>query len=205
MPSKIKHLKSSTYFLQFVLSFISCNSFAERLMPIDFTGQVQMSVKDLNTHGCGIRFVGVQTPMDLNNKAERIWLVDASFMIYENGMGLVKALIAETKISEINKKKNNYQVFNTFWLKADNHPITSPIKGRAVDGETKGSKIYATDIDSIINLYLAVLSGEQLKLAYKFKDQSKDVIFYGKVSLKDDEINQITVCMSELSSLVIKD
>jgi uncharacterized protein (DUF2147 family) len=205
MFTKIDVLKPFISILHVLFVLFSSNSFAERLLPMDFIGQVQMSVKDLNTYGCGIRFVGVQTPTDLNNKAELIWLVDASFMIYRNGMGLVKALIAENKISEMITMKNNYKAFNTFWMKADNHPITSPIKGKAVDGETTGSKIYGTDIDSLINLYSTVIAGEQFKLGYKFKDKSKDMIFYGKVSLKEDEILQVQGCINELTALMEKD
>lgn len=207
MFTKIEFLKPSRLFLNFLFLLFSLSSFAERLLPIDFVGQIQMSVKDSNTNGCGIRFVGIQTPKDFTDKAAPIWVADASFMLYRNNIGLVKALISESKLSEMNKsnKKVNDRAFTTFWIKADKHAATSPIKGKAVNGETEGSKIYATDPDSVINLYLAVLSGEDLKLAYKFKDESKDMILYGRVSLKEDEINQLQGCMNELATLMAKD
>ena len=194
-------------FISFLFLLFSYSSFAERLLPIDFIGQVQMSVKDSNTNGCGIRMVGIQTPSDLNDKSAPIWIADASFMIYRSNIGMVKALISESKLGEMNKnnKRVNNKAFSTFWIKADQHAATSPIKGKAVNGETEGSKIYVTDPDSVINLYLAVLSGENLKLAYKFKDDSKDMILYGKVSLKEDEVHQLGGCMNELAKLMEKD
>lgn len=205
MFTKIDFLKPYKSFLHVLFILFSSNSFAERVLPIDFIGQVQMSVKDSNTNGCGIRMVGIQTPTDLDDKSAPIWIADASFMIYRNNIGMVKALISKSKLSEMNSKKANDIAFTTFWIKADNHAATSPIKGKAVNGETEGSKIYVTDPDTVINLYLAVLSGEHLKLAYKFKDESKDKILYGKVSLKDDEVRQLQGCMNELATLMSKD
>jgi hypothetical protein len=90
-------------------------------------------------------------------------------------------------------------------MKADNNPATTPIKGRAVDGESAGSKIYATETDSVISLYSAVMSGEQIKLAYKFKDETKSMILYGKVSLSEDDFKQIKGCIDELATLIAKD
>ncbi|CAN4265615.1 hypothetical protein MCECM63_00110 [Methylophilaceae bacterium] len=122
-------------------------------------------------------------------------------------MGLVKALFSESTVGALSKnnKKVNKKTFNTFWMKADNSPATKPIKGNAVDGEDAGSKIYITDTDPLISLYLAIMSGEQIKLAYKFKDESKNMILYGKVSLNEDDFKQIKSCMGELATLIAKD
>lgn len=49
------------------------------------------------------------------------------------------------------------------------------------------------------------MSGEKIKLAYKFKDESKNMILYGKVSLSEDDFKQIEGCMGELATLIAKD
>jgi hypothetical protein len=191
-----------------LLIILFCNScFAERLLPVDFIGQPQMLLKDSNVNACGIRFVGLQSPADASDNAAPIWIADASFMLYRNNIGLVKALISESTVGELYKKnkKETQKTFNTFWMKADNNPATTPIKGRAVDGESAGSKIYATETDSVISLYSAVMSGEQIKLAYKFKDETKSMILYGKVSLSEDDFKQIKGCIDELATLIAKD
>ena len=193
--------------LSLVILLFCNSSFAERLLPVDFIGQPQMLLKDSNVNACGIRFMGIQSPSDSSDSSAPIWIADASFMLYSNNMGLVKALISESTVSALSKnnKKVNKKTFNTFWMKADNSPATNPVKGNAVDGEDAGSKIYITDIDPLISLYLAAMSGEHIKLAYKFKDESKNMILYGKVSLSEDDFKQIKGCMDELASLIAKD
>ena len=183
------------------------NSFAERLLPIDFIGQPQMMLKESNTNACGIRIVGIQSPADISNKSEPIFIADASFMIYRNNIGIVKALISESTVGAFLKQSKNVnpKIFNTFWMKADSHPATAPIQGQAVNGETAGSKIYVTDTDSVINLYSAAMSGETIKLAYKFKDDSKSIILYGKVALSEDDSKQVQSCMNELANMIAKD
>jgi hypothetical protein len=193
--------------LSLVILLFCNSSFAERLLPVDFIGQPQMLLKDSNVNACGIRFMGIQSPSDSSDNSAPIWIADASFMLYRNNMGLVKALISESTVGAISKnsKKVSQKTFNTFWIKADNNPATSPVKGNAIDGEDAGSRIYITETDPLISLYLAIMSGEQIKLAYKFKDESKNMILYGKVSLNEDDFKQVKGCMGELAKLIAKD
>lgn len=176
---------------------ITC--FAERLLPVDFIGQPFMNLREGVIQSCGVRFVGYQTPANLSNPKENLWFSDASFMFDRSGAGMVKAILSKITVDGVYKnKKPDIQTYKTFWIKVAGTDATKPIKGNAIVGETKGSKIYATDGIGVMKIYTAFVSNEPIQIGYKFNDDSNDFALYGKISLSDDEFKQINSCMNEL-------
>lgn len=180
-------------------------SYAERLMPMEFIGQPLMLLDGGNPQSCGIRVVGIQPPLDINNPNEVLLAPDGSFMLDRKGYGLVKALAYKTTVKDVSSQKAPEDMpFKGFWFKAANVKATTPLL-KTIQGEQKHSLIYATDADSIVGLYGAVLENQPIQFALKFENGAEDVAFYGKVIIREDEIQQVMSCMSELSNLVNKD
>lgn len=122
--------------------------FVERLMPVDFIGQPLMNLRDGVIQYCGVRFVGYETPANLSNPKENLWFTDASFMFDRSGVGMVKAILSKITVDGVYKNlKPDIQTYKTFWIKVAGIDATKPIKGNAEDGETKGSKIYALQME----------------------------------------------------------
>ena len=177
-----------------------CNpAFSAPILPIEFEGQPQILFKDLNTDACGVRFLGAQSP-EIFDKSAKVFIPDASFMIYRQGVGMVKAVLLETTMGGM-IKESKIMTFKTFWMKANNHPQTAPTSGMAVDGENKGSKIYISSLDSVLSVLVGLMSGEKIKLGYVFEDEAKNLIVSGKVTLSDSERQEVMNCLEELKVL----
>lgn len=183
-------------------------SLAERVLSVDFTGQPLMNLNKGVIQACGIRYIGVEAPANPSNLTETVWVSDASFMLDRSGVGIVKAVINKSTVGDIAKGAEGGKIiaqeFKTFWMKPKEKAATHPLRGEAVDGENKPSKIYITDMDSITNLYDDVLQERPIMLGLQFED-GNDFAFSGVVRLKNAEINQVTSCMGELLSLIEKD
>jgi len=178
---------------------VSGNCLAEKLTPVDFIGQPFMNLREGVVQSCGVRFVGYETPLNLSNPKENLWFSDSSFMLDRSGVGMVKAILSKNTIGGVTKnQKPDIQTFKTFWIKVAGADATKPIKGNAIEGETKGSKIYATDVIGIMKIYTAFVSNEPIQIGYKFDDDLNDFALFGKISLSDDEFKQVNSCMNEL-------
>jgi hypothetical protein len=185
----------------------SCNSFAERVFLVNFVGQPLMSLKNDHVQTCGVRFMAVNAPDNPSSMNEVVWVPDASFNLDRSGFGMVKAVLNKTTVGDVAKDKVGKiagQEFKTFWMKASGKPATHPIKGEAVDGENKPSKIYATYANSVLNLYEDITQKRPIILGINFGD-ANDFAFSGVVSLKEKELEQLDSCMNELLSLIIED
>jgi hypothetical protein len=183
----------------------SGNCVAERLFPATFIGQPVMHLKDGSVQACGVRFMGFDAPLNASNSKESVWVSDASFMLDRGGYGLVKAILKKATVGDVlNKRTPVLQAFNSFWIKAPGAASTQPVNGKVGDGENKGSKIYVTDIVSVMALHEAILDHKSIQLGIKSKD-SNDFALYGEVKLSEKEFEQVGSCMDELIGLMQKD
>lgn len=186
------------FIMAFLLMF-SGTCFAERLIPVSFIGQPFINLRDGVVQSCGVRFVGYETPVNPSNSKEFLWFSDASFMLDRSGAGMVKAILSKNTVDGVAKNnKPVVQTFKTFWIKVAGADATKPIKGNAIDGETKGSKIYATDGIGIMKIYTAFVNNEPINIGYKFVDDSSDFALFGEIALSDKEFIQTKSCMDEL-------
>ena len=195
-------MKKLFIFITFIT--LAIPSFAERLMPIEFVGQPVLHLTDGRPSACGIRFLGVQSPADENNPNETIWVPDGSFMIYRKGYGLVKAVAIQSDVKSLLEHKVPVgQSFKSFWFKVEGQKATVPLTP-ITKGDNENSKLYVTDLTSVVEIYSSIIEGKILQFALKF-DNGNDIAFYGKVRLKPDEKQQILSCMNELSNLIQED
>lgn len=199
-------MKKNAVFLLVGL-LVSGNCFAERLLAASFHGQPVMLLKDGAVRSCGIRFVGIQTPANTSNPKESLWFPDASFMLDRRGYGMVKTILNQTTVGDINigNRQQTPQPFKTFWMKAPIADATKPLKGEVINGETQGSKLYVTAPISVMELYAAVSKHKPIQLGIKFDDDANDFALYGEVTLSEQDFNQVASCMSELMGLIQKD
>ena len=200
--------------LTFIVFLIFSNtSMAERMLKTDgFIGQPMLFLKEGNVDACGIRFMGVQTPVDVNNPKEKLWVVDASFMLNRAGYGAVKATLNSSTVGSMMKSSNtagdlSVVSFETFWIKAAGAEASQSIATgkKTLDGENKGSRMYPTEAMPVIKLYEAAISGEPILIGYKFKKGSDDFAFSAKVTLTEEESNQTQSCINELLNHMMTD
>ncbi len=195
--------KSTVLLLVGLLLPGSC--FAERLLSASFIGQPVLLLNEGNIQSCGIRFVGFEQPINPSNPNESLWFPDASFMLDRQGFGRVKAVLTKSTVGAVNTgKKPNVQSFKTFWIKVPGSEATKPVNGKAIDGESAGSKLYITDAIGVMKIYEATSEHKPIQLGFKFED-SNDFAFYGEVTLGEKEFEQVSPCMGELINLIQKD
>ena len=177
---------------------------AERLMPIEFTGQTVLHLDDGRPTACGLRFIGVQTPQNGNNPDEIVWVPDGSFMIERRGYGLVKAVATNISVKDmLERKQPKGQPFKSFWFKVEGQKATTPLRPET-KGDNENSMLYVTDLESVTNIFVGVIQGKQLQFALKFED-GNDIAFYGKVNVNPQDEQQLMSCITELSDLITED
>jgi hypothetical protein len=168
------------------------------MLPIEFKGQPTVLLKDGSITSCGIRFFGVESPINGGSIDEPLYVSDASFMVDKRNIGMVKALIYKTSPDQMEKNVVPQSIqFNSFWIKANGAQATVPLDGKVLDGDDKNSKLYITDIEPIFKLFLGVLSKDPINIGFKFKDNN-DFAFYGKVQISEADSTQISSCIHEL-------
>ena len=68
-----------------------------------------------------------------------------------------------------------------------------------MSGETKNSLLYVGDFELAAGLLETVMLGEELKVSIHRLEDAVDQVFYGVVSMSDEEVPQVSRCLEELS------
>jgi hypothetical protein len=195
------------FLLLIVGLLVSIEAVAERLMPSTYYGQPLMNLNEGEIQSCGVRFIGIQTPVNSANIKESIWFPDSSFMLDRTGYGMVKAILSRTSVGDVvkNTSKQSGLPYKSFWLKASGADATKPIKGEALNGDGLNSKIYATSTEEVANLYRAFVNKEPIQIGFKFPDSSNDFALFGTIEMDDKGLGQVKSCMEELIMKMQKD
>lgn len=104
-----------------------------------------------------------------------------------------------------NMKKSYKPInFETFWIKPNQGVATKSTakNGLTLNGETEGSKIYPTRLESVVQIYMDAMLGRPIMIGYKFKDGTEDFAVSSPVEISDEEKGQISQCINELSDSI---
>ena len=175
-------------------------SVASPLISGVFAGQPQITVKEGKTIGCGIRVIGFSKVSSPNDFVSGF---DVSFVIYANGQTLFKGLAI--KPSAMNARLNpgfkiSYTPIKSFWLKSPGKQAATALNQKFIPGETKNSLLYVADFELAVGLLETVMIGEELKVSIHRLDDPIDQVFYGVVSMSDEEVSQVSKCLEEIST-----
>lgn len=172
-------------------------AFAQNLHTVDFYGQPLVYMRDGAPHGCGVRIIGGQLPID---EKSSIKMLDVSANLYPKTGALVKMSTYDTSAAGM-KAKVKPQLFhiNTGWIRAVGAKATTQSRGDAVKGDDGFAILYGTDADSILAIFKAVMTDQVVQVGIRRQGEPTETIFSGKVALSAAEREQLQACFSEIS------
>ncbi|MEY8689884.1 MAG: hypothetical protein AB9M53_08400 [Leptothrix sp. (in: b-proteobacteria)] len=157
--------------------------------------QPQMQVKSGAVDGCGVRIIAIPTAGAPTKKG---FAVDASFNIYADGVGMVKAGVIKTLNGN---PTGETQPISNFWLKANGAKATAPNAVGVLKSPTpKGYLFYATELSTINKLFSALLEQEPVLLSIRRTDEDMDRTFAGTAVLSDTDRAQVMNCLNDLAA-----
>jgi len=167
------------------------------LLPMEFTGEPQISMEKGVPIACGIRILGVEPPTsDASNK---LWIFDGSFMIRLEGYGGLKGYLSRpTQAQALSGQVGKPAQLRSFWFRANGGTVTAPINGRVIDSNTAGAKVYASDLASVQLVYRAIMRGEAIQVGVELSQGQPDRIFFGQVSISEDQKRQVSSCIADM-------
>lgn len=168
---------------------------AQSMIEVDLVGQPLSYSKDGVVNGCGVRVVGVISPVPGDKTFKSF---DVSANIWKSGQALVKMIGEETPISEPIPSKSRRVSLRYGWLKAEGKTPASPIGGDfKASLDDKGAYLFPVALDGSIEFILAVVRNERVQVAIR-RDAKADWIYSGMVRLSDLETNQVRNCLKEI-------
>lgn len=168
---------------------------AQSMMEVDLVGQPLSYSKDGVVNGCGVRVVGVISPVP-GDKAFKSF--DVSANLWKSGQALVKMIGEETPVADPIPSKTRRVSLRNGWLKAEGKTPAAPIGGDfRASTDDKGAYLFPVAFDGSIEFILAAARNERVQVAIR-RDAKAEWIYSGMVRLSDLEKNQILNCLKEV-------
>jgi hypothetical protein len=162
----------------------------------------QMQVKAGAVQGCGFRLrLMPQSIAGLRS----VVLLDASFNLYSEGLGLLKGGAMEVPIVGGKPGKPSNRPIESFWMKAQGADPTAPKGDKVLPAETKGYLLYGVPFESINALFEAVWSKAPITVGARLKGEPMDRIYVGSPEVSDADDQQGHECMARLISQMQKE
>ena len=198
----ITFLKSFKRFFLAALALTPIVTWAsvEQKMTIDGLPSFNM---DKGTYvACGIT---VRAWQELSEPVpQEIFVLNGSINVnvQDEVLGSAKAIVSGIKTRELvasnGKKHPDPKPLDSFWYKAPNSPATLPLNGKIMDGDGVGSRIYITSAESATGMISAIVDEKAIQFGFRLQGDSQDTVYFGPVSMKEDEKAQVLQCLSEL-------
>lgn len=179
---------------------LACPASAGSMFEATILGKPDIHLRDGNLSVCGMRILAVENTEPSDAASRNV--VDSSFYVGLSG-GLVKGTHTKPTPKDIANKEFtpvNLPIKN-FWFKAPGHTATQPTTG-LLDSETKNALFYATSLDSAFGLLGAVASGKTIQIGFQESGASVSSILYGTVEISAGDLNQLDLCIQELSAQI---
>jgi hypothetical protein len=173
------------------------SALAQSILEVDLIGQPLSYTKEGVVEGCGVRVVGVISPVP-GDKAFKSF--DVSANLWKSGQALVKMIGEETPVADPIPSKARRMVLKNGWLKAEGKTSAAPLGGDFKSSTTdKGAYLFPVAFDGSIDFILAAARGERVQVAVR-RDVKAEWIYSGRVRLSDPEKNQILNCLKDVSN-----
>lgn len=170
---------------------------AARLLPMEFTGEPQISMEKGVPISCGIRIIGIEPPT--GNASQNLWIFDGSFMIRREGYGSLKGYLSSpTQAQALGGQLGKHIPLRGFWFRANGGTATAPLSGRVVDSDTPGAKLYVSNLASIQPVFKAIMQGEEIQVGVELSQGQNDKVFYGQVAFSEDQKRQVSSCITDM-------
>lgn len=173
--------------------------------PIAFPGTIeqaavlaepQMQVRAGAIQGCGYRLKGIPSSPDLRRP---ILLLDASFNIYSEGFGLLKAGALQVDGQRVDAAKTVVRPIVSFWLKVEGEKPIAAKGGKFIPAETVGYLLAGADVQVVVQLFEAVWDRRPIMVGVRIKGEGVDRIYSGVPQTTEHEKNEGLQCFTGLA------
>lgn len=190
-------MKNQILFSIFLLAFGIEVSVAQPMIEADMVGQPLSYSKNGVVEGCGVRVVGVLTPIP-GNKTFKSFDISANF--WKSGQALVKVIGEEIPVADPVPNKARRQVLKNGWIKAEGKAPAAPTEGEFKPSATdKGAYLFQANFDNSVNFILAAVKNERVQVAINWGEKV-EWIYSGTVQLSEQEKIQIAQCLKEVAT-----
>lgn len=173
---------------------------AGTIYPAEFSGQPLIYQREGKIHGCGVRVVGVS---DFSSENDVVRVVDSSFVLYAEGMSLIKAGISTTTGASISSAKPNIKPVRpaSFWMRHEGGNPTSPREGKVLRSpEDPNFLLYAIPAKAFASLSEVIYGEVELQVGVRPEKGSIDWVLSGKLSMSEADIRRFHECVQTVVS-----
>ena len=188
-------MKNKVFFGVLLAVFSISRTKAQVMIEAEMTGQPLLYSKNGVVEGCGVRVVGVITPMP-GEKTFKTFDISANF--WKSGAALVKMIGAEFPIANVTPNQAQRKVLNNGWLKAEGKTPAAPADdGFKASATDKGAYLFAVNFDSSADFVMAAAQNERVQVAVNW-DGKAEWIYSGTVKITQQEKIQLAQCTKEV-------
>lgn len=179
-----------------LLSLIfSISATAGNVVNTQFKTQVLISQSKGKLNGCGVRFVGIQE-ITLSNQVVRV--VDGSFNVYSEGIGITKAGMSTTNSSDVIKgnRSSTSTEIKSYWMRRAGGSVNQSVDEKfSKSTDTKGFLIQAITVDSFLDLVQSVNSDKEFQIGISQKKDNGEWVFAGQLSMGEVDSVRLQDCL----------
>lgn len=168
---------------------------AQVVSPMEFEMQATMLAPRGAVTSCGVSFNGAAIKPGTTLEADQI---AGSVAIHVDAPSMVKAGHQITSM-ENGKLVTRVVGDQVAWIRIEGGTPLAPLNGKIVPGEAPPYYLFAVDASSAITAIASILAGKTIWVGFTEKGASSR-IFSGRMKKDAAVVQQITVCMNELTS-----
>ena len=187
---------NNQFFFGALLAFFSIGGTkAQVMVEAEMTGQPLSYSKNGVVEGCGVRVVGVITPVP-GEKTFKTFDISANF--WKSGQALVKMIGQELPVANPMPSQAQRKVLSNGWLKAEGKTPAAPADDGFKESVTdKGAYLFAVNFESSADFVMAAAQNERVQVAVNW-DGKAEWIYSGTVKITQQEKIQIAQCTKEV-------
>jgi hypothetical protein len=177
----------------------SVSAAAGNVVNTQFKTQVLISQSNGKLNGCGVRFVGIQE-ITLSNQVVRV--VDGSFNVYSEGIGITKAGMSTTNSNEVIKgnRSSTSTEIKSYWMRRVGGGVNQSVDGKfSKSTDTKGFLIQPITVDSFLDLVQSINSDKEFQIGVSQKKDNGEWVFAGQLTMGEIDLGRLQDCLRTLS------
>jgi len=185
-------------FIALITLAFSLSANAGNVVTTLFKTQVLISQGNGKVNGCGVRFVGIQE-ITLNNQVVRV--VDGSFNVYSEGIGITKAGMSTTNSSDVlqGNRSSISAGIKSYWMRRVGGSVNQSVDGKfSKSTDTKGFLIQPITVDSFFDLVQSVNSDKEFQVGVTQLKDNGEWVFAGKLTMGEVDSGRLQDCLRTL-------
>jgi Ni,Fe-hydrogenase III small subunit len=175
------------------------------LTEVDLSGQALQYTKAGSIDGCGIRLVGISSPVP---GVKSVSVLDVSFNVVNPGAGLVKGGLMDLPVQALvagDMTKTSEVPIKMLWLRVPGSKATVPAGGKVLPAMShKQALMYTTTIEPVLALIGAVHDRVPVQIGFHVTSTDVEAIYFGRIQMEKADLQQFAQCYTEWSDAMMK-